>query len=886
MRFAGLLIALTMAVAAPRLLHAQERGAAALGELVSGLGVTARVLMIGAHPDDEDTRVITFLRRGRHAETAYLSLTRGDGGQNIIGNELGEALGVVRTEELLAARRVDGARQYFARAYDYGYSKSADEAFRHWQRDSLLGDMVTVVRAFRPHVIISVWSGTARDGHGQHQASGILAREVYDAAEDTVRFPAARFGPAWTTLKFYRGGFFGRTSPTVRLDVGEFSPLLGRSWAEIAGEVRSQHRSQAFGALQPRGVLTEGLRREASRVDERPDTAAERSIFEGIDTTWGRLRAELADKKLARGVAALDSLASAAAAARAAYDALDPSKAVQPLARVASYALRVCVLSGTCEGACITDADVCPHPAPDVDRSASVAAYRAMDAVVIASGLALEATVPRELVALGDSVRVQIALYNRGKLPVELRHLDVRGAHVDGPARMDISAGGPLLPDSVRRIVVSARASSVSRPHWLAAPRQGDMFALGASGAAEDEEAEDIARIEMRVAGHALSLAAPIVYRYADPVKGQVDRPVAVAPAISVTLDRAVEYAPAGAPIDRLVRVDLRPAGTRPRQARVALRLPAGLAADSAVRTVLLPDVAGRTSAGDSARTGAGPAPVRSVEFRVRGTLPAGAHRITAIVESEGDRFTDGYVPLEYDHIRPQRLYRPATIHLEAVDVKVPAGLTVAYIPGVGDNSAPMLQQLGIPVTVVDPAKLPSTDLSRFRAVVVGPRAYEASDALVAHNARLLDYVRAGGTMVVQYGQYEMTRPGIMPYPITLGRPADRVAQETAPVTLLPGAPLLTSPNRIEARDFERWVQDRSLYMPRSFDPRWTPALELSDPGEPSSRGGILVAPYGRGVYVYTTLAFFRQLPAGVPGAARLMVNLLAADPRAAQARR
>src|SRR5919205_3848835 len=291
----ALTLGTALLIAAPRSSIAQERGAAALGELVSGLGVSARVLVIGAHPDDEDTRLITFLARGRHVETAYLSLTRGDGGQNLIGNELGEALGVIRTEELLAARRIDGAHQYFTRAYDFGFSKSAEEAYTHWPHDSLLKDVVTVVRAFRPHVIAAVFSGTPADGHGQHQVAGILAREAFDAATDTVRLPrsaTAGLG-GWTPLKFYRStSYRNGEGATLKYNSGEYSSLLGESYAEVAAESRSQHKSQGFGALRRKGYMAGSVRREASRVGAPADAAQERSIFDGIDTTWARIRAE------------------------------------------------------------------------------------------------------------------------------------------------------------------------------------------------------------------------------------------------------------------------------------------------------------------------------------------------------------------------------------------------------------------------------------------------------------------------------------------------------------------------------------------------------------------------------------------------------------------
>src|SRR5215208_1364009 len=274
-----------LALAAPLALPGQ--GIARLDEAISGLSVPMRVLVIAAHPDDEDTQLITWLARGRHVETAYLSLTRGDGGQNLIGNGLGEALGVIRTEELLAARRVDGGRQYFSRAYDFGFSKTADETFQHWPRDSVLGDVITVVRAFRPHVIVAIFSGTPDDGHGHHQVSGILAREAYDVSADTVRFPVAKYGAAWAVPKFYRStSYRNHQDATLRYNAGEYNPVLGRSYAEIAGASRSQHKSQGFGSLERKGVVWVSVRREATRVNEGTPAERETSLFDGIDTTW------------------------------------------------------------------------------------------------------------------------------------------------------------------------------------------------------------------------------------------------------------------------------------------------------------------------------------------------------------------------------------------------------------------------------------------------------------------------------------------------------------------------------------------------------------------------------------------------------------------------
>jgi hypothetical protein len=328
---------------------------------------------------------------------------------------------------------------------------------------------------------------------------------------------------------------------------------------------------------------------------------------------------------------------------------------------------------------------------------------------------------------------------------------------------------------------------------------------------------------------------------------------------MSVTLDHTIELARADVPLDRFISVTLRSALMAQKPVTVALTLPRGLSADPPDQTVTV----------DSAGT-------RTVTFRVRGKLPAGTSTLGATATVDGVSSRIGYVPIDYEHISPERQYRDAVVSIKSLNVKVPSSLRVAYIPGVGDNVAPSLRQLGIPVTIVEPSDIPSTDLSEYSTVVVGPRAYQASRELKDNNQYLLAFARKGGTLVVQYGQYEMMAPGIMPFPITISRPHDRVTEENAPVTVLdPDARAFQLPNRITSADYEGWVQERALYMPRTFDAAYHPLLAMNDSGEQPNRGAILLAPYGKGLYVYTTLAFFRQLPAGVSGGARLFVNLL-----------
>ena len=859
----GVLVLLT--IVAPRLLDAQERGAIVLGEAVAGLDVTPRVLVIGAHPDDEDTQLITWLARGRQVETGYLSLTRGDGGQNLIGNELGVLLGMIRTEELLAARRLDGGRQFFTRAYDFGFSKTAEETYTHWPMDSILRDVVTVIRAFRPQIIVAVFSGTPRDGHGHHQVSAMLAREAYDAAADTVRFPSrTTLGiGAWSPSKFYRAQRFNPADATVSFNVGELSTLRGQSYAEIASQSRSQHLSQGFGALQRRGTSMDYLKLEESRVSQ--PLKRESSPLDDIAPNWSRFTAANVPPTVR---AALDSLPGAIAEVRRVENLVTSAPMVAPLARTVRL-MTVALDTLRCHLAC-------PGMVGDLAASLQTAVRRATSALLAASGVLVEATAPRELVAVGDTLPVTISVYNQGSAPVTLDGASAWTFDALRPSPSGTSA--VVAPDSTGRITVSLLPGTASVPWWLAIGRRGDVFAVpGTLSSAseniaigEDRVADTHVSARLRIAGVPVTVdAGPVVYRFADPARGEQRRPVAAVPGVSVLFDAEVEYARAGVPLERTYNVRLHNASALARGVTVELTIPGTMKVDSMVRRVAIE-----------------PFSDAMLAFHARGTLPVGRHLVSAVATSGDEKFISGYVPLHYDHIRPLRFYRAASVQVEAVDARLPAKTTIAYIRGVGDNVATMLGQLGLKVTQVTPEELSGTDLSVFGAIVVGPRAFAASPALVANAHRLQDFARAGGTVVVQYGQSEIEAPGILPYPVSLKRPvAERVTDETAPVNILAsGSTLLSAPNRITTSDFNDWVQERSTYMPTNADPHYQHLLEIHDPGEPANQNAVLVAPVGRGAYVYTTLALFRQLPSGVPGAARIFLNLIAADGKTSEA--
>ena len=868
-----------------------ERGAAALGSVLAGIGTTGRVLSVAAHPDDEDTQFIAWLTRGRHVETAYLSLTRGDGGQNLLGNELGEALGAIRTQELLSARRIDGGRQYFSRAYDFGFSKNAEETLEHWPKDTILGDVIRVVRAFRPHVMVAFFSGTPRDGHGHHQISGILAREAYELSGDTIRFPVAGYGAPWTVTKFYRSSRQNPAGASLRMNVGEYDAVLGRSYYEIAAESRSQHKSQGFGVLQRKGVIMDAVIREAARVGP-ADSTKETSIFDGIDTTWTRLGAGAAKPAV---VQLLDSVGAAIAEARIVWRANDPTATIAPLARALGQVRRARSLVPAApvyiarSGADVLQLPTMGVRAGDVAASGGFSAAqqsaeladalalteaRTETALALAAGIAVEATAPkatfpvREAAKLlvSDSLPVSVTVFNRGRVPVKFMYAIMR----DTPRSNSADERNVMIaPDSALTVMRFAVAFEPAAPWWRVNGRkQQDWFQTPIDArdeAQQQEKTTTIVRAVVEIGGAQVSILAPVVNRFADPIKGDQQVLVAAVKGITIGLENSMEYIRAGVPVERDLRIRIQSAYDSVAKVEVTLDLPKGLVADSSARTRML-----------------APGAAATVVFRLRGMLPPGRHQIGAFANHDKVISSTGYFTINYDHITAQRIYSASGMYLSAVSVKIPPRAHVGYIVGVGDRGLDALEQLDVQVEKIDPAAIGGTDLSRFTAIVVGPRAYETSDALVKANPRLLDYATRGGTLVVQYGAQDMSRYPVTPYPLAWTRPAARVTMENAPVRVIkPDAPLLSLPNKIGADDWKDWVQERSTYMPTTIDPRYTSLLGMNDPNEPENLGALLEAKVGKGRYVYVTLALFRQLPNGVPGAARILMNLINAAPTA-----
>jgi LmbE family N-acetylglucosaminyl deacetylase len=847
-----------------------DMGAAGLTQVLERLQTTASVLHTGAHPDDEDSAFIARTARGDHARVAYVSLNRGEGGQNIIGPELFDALGVIRTEELLQARRLDGAEQFFGHTFDYGFSKSRAEAEMKWggQRD-MLGDYVRVIRMFRPLVIYSRFSGTPADGHGHHQEAGYLTPLAYKAAADPNEFPEQlREGlRPWQAKKLYRGNFGNArpdpANPTVQVQEGIIDPAAGRSYAEISFEGRSQHKTQAQGGIEPRGPIASALTLVDSGVQSpRP----EKSIFDGLDTTIPGLAklAGLPDGTIRAELAEMDASTKKALAD---YEPLDPARIVPALADGlrATRAARVGVklMNATAEAKA------------DADFLLAFKEDEFSDALVRASGAAVDPLSDQETVVQGDTLIVTTRVFLPQGSDVAIGPSTIKapmGWRIDpepeaaAPAAGAGGFGRRETPTRSARFVISVPATApLTEPYYLKTPRQGDVYAW-ADG---DPKAMPFglplvsAEQHLAIGGIDVVVSRPVQYRYADAVRGELRRDVNVVPRVSVGLDTPLLVVPLGnTPNQQKLVVRATSFSSAPVSGTLRLRLPQGWTSTPAEAPFTLKTNGDKTSTAFVVS-----APARRT---------AGRLEIAAEATAGGSTFSRDVQVVSYPHIQTHRLYWPATATAQVFDLKV-ASVKVGYIMGSGDEVAEAIRRMGVDVTMIDGDMLATGDLSRFDTIVVGIRASEANPDFVANNGRLLDYVQRGGTMIVQYQQQEYANKMLPPFPASPPTNANpRVTVEDAPVKILvPTHPAFNFPNKITDADFSGWVQERNAYAFSMFDSRYVPLLECADPGEPPVRGAEVYAELGKGRYVYTAYSWFRQLPAGVPGAYRQFANLI-----------
>ncbi len=830
------------------------------------LGHYRRVLMIGAHPDDEDTELLTVLVRGMGAEAAYLSLNRGEGGQNLIGPELGEALGLLRTEELLAARRLDGAHQFFTRGYDFGFSKSLDETWSHWPRDSILKDVVRVVRRFRPQIVVSVFSGTSRDGHGQHQAAGWSAHEAFAAAGDSTRFrelKAEGLTP-WSPLKLYLSTRFDSAATTLSLEGGVLDAVVGRSYHQIAMAGRSLHRSQDMGMLQRIGPSTVRLR----LIEDRTGGAG-RTLWDGIDTTLAGMAAAAAPgATTAASRARWDSVAAAVARAK------EPS---EPEALAAALAAALDGFAQALAGSAGPVAVGRPSPAQWDQVTRLERAHR------LASGALCDAIADDHRIVPGQVVQVTATCWNPHSRAVSIPLVVVRSS-ASRSKLMQSRPGAMIPPGGVATWTLELEtpyAAAPTQPYYLVRPPDGDLYAW--PPAAPELYGAPFGEPVLTAEFGSLVEPREVAFRYRDQALGERRLPVNVVPRIDVKIDPDTLVWAASSPGPKRFSVTLRHGARDTTAGEVRLELPAGWPLVRAQRF--------RLTREDEEQV---------VELAVRPPVSAapGAVEVRAVAtDTAGRAYDAGVFTVDYPHVRPRSLVRPAVATVRLAPLAVPKLARVGYVRGAADRVPEALVSIGVPVEQLDARALDRGDLARYDAIVVGPRAYETEPALGRQNERLLEYVRRGGLLIVQYQQHDFFTGGYAPYPLTVGgrplmleasgrgtasRPRapvshDRVTDERAPVRVLgPGHPALRAPNTIGPPDWSGWVQERGLYFARTWDPVYVPLVETHDPGDGALEGGLLVAPVGKGTYVYTGLSFFRQLPAGVPGAYRLFANLLA----------
>jgi LmbE family N-acetylglucosaminyl deacetylase len=870
MRRAVLFVALLAALVAIALpsIGAQVKpvyslGAAGLTQVLQRLQTTASVLHTGAHPDDEDSFFIARTARGDHARVAYLALNRGEGGQNIIGTELFEGLGVIRTEELLQARRLDGGEQFFTRTFDYGFSKTLEEAASKWNEQDVLGDMVRIIRMFRPLVIYSRFSGTSADGHGHHSFAGYLTPLAFRAAGDPARFPeqlAEGLRP-WQPRKLYRGQRFPpdpKMKPTIAVHTGVFDPVLGRSYGEIASEGRSQHKSQAMGGIEIRGAMDSGLDLVESVM---PIRAGESTIFDGIDVSVPGI-ASLSGLPSGMLQEELQAMAAAARRALEEYRPLQPQGIIQPLVAGLRATRRAReALAGAATGAAGARADA--------DFLLAIKERDFVEALSRAAEVVVDPLADRETVVAGGSLFVNVRTFVGDPETVKVTSAVVHGPRgwTVAPAAVATAneTGNPFVRREAPTHLVSVTVTvppnePPTQPYFLEQPRKGETYQWTAESRGLPFAPPLLrADVTMEIGSQSMVVSQPVQFRSADAIRGELRRNVNVTPPVTVGLDSRLLIVPVGTtPVEQRMVVQATSFLPRPVDGILRLKLPAGWTAAPAQAPFSL------KTAGDQTST---PFVVHAPAGRKSGSFDIVAEAVV-----DGQAYARDVQVIAYPHIQTHRIYSNATATAQVFDLKV-APVKVGYVMGTGDEVPAALRRMGVDVRMIDRNLLATGDLSAFDTIVIGIRASQARPDFVANNGRLLQYVERGGTLIVQYQQNDYVQRNLPPFP---AQEASRVTDENAPVEILaPKHPVFNFPNRITKADFDGWVQDRNLYAFTTFDKRYIPLLATADRGEPPQLGGQVYADVGKGRYVYTSYAWFRQLPAGVPGAYRQFANLI-----------
>ena len=788
------------------------------------LNVLGSALYMAAHPDDENQQLITYMANERLMRSAYLSLTRGDGGQNLVGPEIREQLGVIRTQELLEARRLDGGQQFFTRANDFGYSKTADETLKIWDKEQVFSDVVWVVRNFRPDVIITRFPPNKLAGHGHHTSSAMLAIEAYQKAGDPKVFPEQlKYVEPWQPKRVMWNShpFFFRPGRTeekfdsaayLMMDLNQYNQLLGKSYSEIAAQSRSNHKSQGFGATGTRGEVLEFFSfLTGSEVKE--------DLLEGIDLSWGRVKGGENIQVLVRD-------------AYGQFDPENPSGTVPALLDIRQLVDKL------------------------EDQFWRKEKLRELDELLVAcTGLYMEAVASESSATPGAALDLSVEVVNRS--PIDIKLLDVRYLSVN----KDTVMNHQLLENkklAYKTPIELPGTLEISQPYWLKKPSRLGMYQVNDQrliGLPENDPAFQVT-YRLHIVGHELSYTRPVVYKRNDPVNGETYKPFVITPPVYVSISGGVHIFASGESKNIEVIVKSGKADT---EGKVRLQVPKGWNVSPGNASFAL------SLKGDET----------TINFKVSPRTDASVGEISATVTIGDEVYYQSLVSIEYDHIRSQTLFPEAKAKVVKLDIRK-EGQNIGYVMGAGDDIPNSLEQIGYMVTLLQDGDFQPEKLQKFDAIILGIRAYNTVDRLKYHQPKLIDYVENGGTLIVQYNtNFRLVTENIAPYELKISR--DRVSVEEAQVRILkPDHVVMNKPNKITEADFDEWVQERGLYFPNEWDnDNFVPILSSNDPGEEPKDGGLLVAKYGKGYYIYTGYSWFRELPAGVPGAYRVFTNMI-----------
>jgi LmbE family N-acetylglucosaminyl deacetylase len=799
------------------MLHAMAQTSADIYLGLKKLNVLGSVLYIAAHPDDENTRLMTYFSKDRLYRTGYLSLTRGDGGQNLIGDEQGIALGLIRTQELLSARRIDGAEQFFSRAYDFGYSKTPQETFTKWDKETILGDVVWIIRKFQPDVIITRFPTTGEGGHGHHTASAILANEAFTAAADPNRFPEQlKYVQTWQAKRILWNNFnFGNTAPPTdafKMDVGGYNPVLGKSYGEIAAESRSQHKSQGFGVAGSRGESFEYFKTTGG-------VAPSTDIFDGVTTGWNRIPGG-------------ENVQQAINEVIASFDFMQPQRSLPGLMKI--YAAIIRLPNGYWK-----------------DQKAT----ELRKLIEQASGLWLECFTSDPYVGQGDSIRINFSVNDR--LGVGIKLEDVHVETFDSVFNATLSPNRNL---NFSKTVELFPATPVTQPYWLQKPMEEGYFNIPSQlqVGQPDIDPAFICLFTVYINGQRFIFQRPVNYKLIDQVKGEKNQPVTVVPQLTVYANPELLLMKKSEPDKKSFFVQ----GIANKKINYKSAL---VDVDMEIKKIDLRDSARVWNKGA----------MKTFPFTVAPEEITKTVRAIPTIKVDTGRLNYlALATIKYDHIPMINYFYTDWVKLVPIDLKT-YNKKIGYIVGAGDKVPEALEEMGYEVTLLTEKELSRNNLQQFDAIISGIRAFNANDWMGKYYDKLMKYVENGGNYIVQYSQANNIRAKMGPYNFSVS--GKRITDENAAVTFLkPEHPVLNFPNKITQDDFTGWIQERSIYHADNLDSHYESILRMNDPGEQPDDGSLVITKYGKGYFTYTGLVFFRELPAGVPGAYRLLANIIA----------